>query len=105
MYHGSAGGTPNQPRQAPVAGPALLATGLNTLDSLCPGGAIQCGDECGALFPAARPAVAALWRGKVSRFINFGGGWNMKFGGARYFQRREDYQPPQTPRDSPFRQF
>ena len=24
---------------------------------------------------------------------------------ARYFQRREDYQPPQTPRDSPFRQF
>jgi len=24
---------------------------------------------------------------------------------ARWFQRREDYQPPQTPRDSPFRQF
>ena len=24
---------------------------------------------------------------------------------ARYFQRREDYQPPQTPLDSPFRQF
>jgi hypothetical protein len=24
---------------------------------------------------------------------------------ARYFQRREDYQPPQTPSDSPFRRF
>jgi hypothetical protein len=24
---------------------------------------------------------------------------------ARYFQRREDYQPPQTPADSPFRKF
>jgi len=24
---------------------------------------------------------------------------------ARWFQRREDYQPPQTPPDSPFRQF
>jgi len=24
---------------------------------------------------------------------------------ARCFQRREDYQPPQTPKDSPFRQF
>jgi len=24
---------------------------------------------------------------------------------ARYFMRREDYQPPQTPKDSPFRQF
>lgn len=24
---------------------------------------------------------------------------------ARYFMRREDYQPPQTPADSPFRQF
>jgi transcription elongation factor Elf1 len=25
--------------------------------------------------------------------------------GARYFLRREDYQPRQTPRESPFRQF
>jgi hypothetical protein len=24
---------------------------------------------------------------------------------ARYFQRREDYQPSQTPRESPFRKF
>ena len=24
---------------------------------------------------------------------------------ARCFQRREDYQPPQTPRESPFRKF
>jgi len=24
---------------------------------------------------------------------------------ARYFMRREDYQPPQTPKDSPFRLF
>ena len=24
---------------------------------------------------------------------------------ARWFQRREDYQPPQTPADSPFRKF
>lgn len=24
---------------------------------------------------------------------------------ARWFQRREDYQPPRTPSDSPFRQF
>ena len=24
---------------------------------------------------------------------------------ARYFMRREDYQPPQTPADSPFRRF
>jgi hypothetical protein len=24
---------------------------------------------------------------------------------ARWFQRREDYQPPQTPVDSPFRRF
>jgi hypothetical protein len=24
---------------------------------------------------------------------------------ARWFQRREDYQPPQTPSDSPFRRF
>ena len=29
----------------------------------------------------------------------------MNLGGARYFQRREDYQPRQTPRESPFRQF
>jgi hypothetical protein len=25
--------------------------------------------------------------------------------GARWFQRREDYQPPQTPVESPFRRF
>jgi hypothetical protein len=25
--------------------------------------------------------------------------------GARYFMRREEYQPPRTPPDSPFRQF
>lgn len=25
--------------------------------------------------------------------------------GARYFMRREDYQPPTTPTDSPFRKF
>jgi hypothetical protein len=25
--------------------------------------------------------------------------------GARFFMRREDYQPRKTPRDSPFRQF
>jgi hypothetical protein len=24
---------------------------------------------------------------------------------VRYFMRREDYQPPQTPSDSPFRKF
>jgi len=24
---------------------------------------------------------------------------------ARYFMRREDYQPPETPADSPFRRF
>jgi hypothetical protein len=24
---------------------------------------------------------------------------------ARFFMRREDYQPPQTPADSPFRRF
>ena len=24
---------------------------------------------------------------------------------ARYFMRREDYQPPKTPADSPFRRF
>ena len=24
---------------------------------------------------------------------------------ARFFQRREDYQPPQTPGESPFRKF
>jgi hypothetical protein len=29
----------------------------------------------------------------------------MKFGAARFFQRREDYAPPQTPADSPFRRF
>ncbi len=29
----------------------------------------------------------------------------MKFGAARWFMRREDYQPPVTPRDSPFRRF
>ena len=29
----------------------------------------------------------------------------MNLGGARYFQRREDYQPPQTPSASPFRKF
>ena len=29
----------------------------------------------------------------------------MKFGAARFFQRREDYQPPKTPADSPFRRF
>jgi hypothetical protein len=29
----------------------------------------------------------------------------MKFGAARFFQRREEYQPPETPADSPFRRF
>src|ERR1035437_1814465 len=29
----------------------------------------------------------------------------MKFGAARFFQRREDYAPPQTPADSPFRRL
>ena len=29
----------------------------------------------------------------------------MNLGGARWFQRQEDYQPRQTPRESPFRQF
>jgi hypothetical protein len=29
----------------------------------------------------------------------------MKTNSARWFQRREDYQPRQTPKDSPFRQF
>jgi hypothetical protein len=29
----------------------------------------------------------------------------MKFSGARFFQRREDYQPPETLPDSPFRKF
>jgi hypothetical protein len=29
----------------------------------------------------------------------------MKFGAARFFQRHEDDQPPQTPADSPFRRF
>ena len=29
----------------------------------------------------------------------------MNLGGARYFQRREDYQPETTSEDSPFRRF
>ena len=29
----------------------------------------------------------------------------MKTPTARYFQRREDYQPPTTPTESPFRRF
>ena len=29
----------------------------------------------------------------------------MAMNAARYFMRREDYQPPQTPADSPFRRF
>ena len=29
----------------------------------------------------------------------------MNLGGARYFQRREDYQPRQSPAGSPFRKF
>jgi RNase P subunit RPR2 len=29
----------------------------------------------------------------------------MKYSSARFFQRREDYQPPQTQTDSPFRRF
>jgi hypothetical protein len=29
----------------------------------------------------------------------------MKFGAARFFQRREEYAPPQTPADSRFRRF
>jgi hypothetical protein len=33
------------------------------------------------------------------------GEYNVGMNAARYFQRREDYQPPQTPRDSPFRQL
>jgi len=47
-----------------------------------------------------------------ARFLAFG--WtafvraeqyNAGMNAARYFQRRKDYQPPQTPRDSPFRRF
>jgi hypothetical protein len=29
----------------------------------------------------------------------------MKFSSARFFQRRKDYQPPQTQADSPFQRF
>ena len=29
----------------------------------------------------------------------------MRFSSARFFQRREDYQPETTPEDSPFRRF
>jgi hypothetical protein len=29
----------------------------------------------------------------------------MRMNAARYFMRREDYQPPRTPPDSPFRRF